>query len=79
MIIVNGEKNYKKQSADTLIAIVKGMIFNDEIEKVGGLLSDGWIDVFTIEGLRDGTETSLESTAAGLTKKCIALNIALKL
>ena len=79
MIIVDSKKNYKKQGADTLIAIVKGVILDDEIEKIGGLLSDGWIDVFTIEGLRDGTETSLESTAAGLTKKCIALDIALKL
>ena len=79
MIIVDSEKNYKKQSANTLIAVVKGVVFNDEIEEVGSLLGDRWVDILAVKSLRNGTQASFEGTAAGLTKKCVALDITLKL
>ena len=37
VIIVDGEKNHKKQGADAFVAVIKWVILDSEIEEVGGL------------------------------------------
>ena len=78
MIIVDGEKNDKKQSADTFVTVVKWVIFDDEVEEVSGFLGDGGINIHAVVGLRDGAETRFEGVTPGFAEKFVAFYVFLE-
>lgn len=75
MIIINSKKNYEEQSANAFIAIIKRVIFDDEIEEIGGFFSDGGVNVFIVISLDDSTEARFKSVASGFAKELVAFDV----
>ena len=78
MLAVHGEKNDKEKGADTLVAIVKGVVFDNKVEEVGSLFGDGLVEVFAVVTLVNILEGTSEGVASGFTKEVGAVNGPLK-
>ena len=64
MEIVNREKNDEKEGGNAFVAVVEGVVFDDEVEEVGGFFGDGGVEVLAVEGLHNGTERRFEGVVA---------------
>ncbi len=58
---VAGKEIDEDGGGDALVAVAEGVVLDDEVKKIGGLLLDAWIKLLAVEGLVDGAEGALES------------------
>ena len=56
MIVVDSEKNHKKEGANAFVAIIKGVIFDDKIEEIGSFFGNGGVNILAIKSLSDSAE-----------------------
>ena len=43
VLIVHSEEDDKEEGTDTFVAVIKGVIFDDKIQKMGGFFGDGLV------------------------------------
>ena len=69
VLVVDGEKNDKEEGADAFVAVIEGVVLDNEVEEVGGLFGDGSIEVFPVVALVDSGEAGGEGIATGLAEE----------
>lgn len=65
-VFIGSEVVDEKEGGDTFVAVEEGVIFDNEIEEVGGFFGEGGVDVLASETLVDGAEDTFEGVAAEL-------------
>lgn len=67
--VIDGKEDDEEEGADAFVAVVEGVVFDDEVEEVRGFFGDGFIEVFTFEALVDRGERGVETAAAGFAEE----------
>ena len=74
MLVVNSEKNDKKEGADAFVAVVEGVVLNDKVEEVGGFFRNGGVKVVFVVALVDGGEAGVKGVTARFAEEVGTLN-----
>ena len=75
MAVVHSEEDDKEQGTNALVAVVKGMIFDDEVEEVGGFFGGSFVEIFAVETLIDGGEAAVEAVVSHFAKEVAGLKV----
>ncbi len=79
LVIISVEEDEKEEAGDAFVAIEEGVVFDDEVEEVGGFFGKGGVNIMAVETLENCAEGAVEIIPTRRAKEVASLQLSAEL